>query len=241
LVADKTYSGTIRLGQVTSTDDAEGDVTSTQEVNCSKNDVLAVLATFTGPISQIPPMFSALKRDGKPLYEYARAGITLELVPRQVRIDFFKLVSFDGTTIEFEVRCSKGTYVRCLARDVGQALGCGAHLSRLRRDAIHHLGQDISLADAYSIDALTAVPEVAARRALLLPVDTLVSGLMRVELQTHEADRFRQGQRLRMPTLTFPSSPPTQPFRVYCGQALLGLARWQDGVLAPQRLVHLSH
>ena len=144
LDADKSYEATVTLGVVTDTGDAEGQVLERQSVTADAQDIAAALNAFRGEIEQIPPMYSALKRDGRPLYEYARAGIELERAPRRVVIHALEMLDggLDGSSFGFRVRCSKGTYVRTLAMDIGRALGCGAHLSALRRTAIGPFGLD---------------------------------------------------------------------------------------------------
>ena len=137
LDADKTYDTTLRLGQTTATGDAEGDITRTRPVQCTVGQVVEVLDRYTGTIEQLPPMHSALKKDGKPLYAYARAGQTVERSPRQVTIHALELLAMDlqgpEPTLTLRVHCSKGTYIRTLGEDIGEALGCGAHLQALRR------------------------------------------------------------------------------------------------------------
>ncbi|MDO9291118.1 MAG: tRNA pseudouridine(55) synthase TruB, partial [Hydrogenophaga sp.] len=139
LDADKTYETTVRLGQKTSTGDAEGDVIETRPVTCTAGQVVEVLDRFMGPIAQVPPMHSALKKDGKPLYEYAREGQTVEREARQVVIHDLDLLDMrldgDAPSLQLRVRCSKGTYIRTLGEDIGEALGCGGHLTMLRRTA----------------------------------------------------------------------------------------------------------
>jgi tRNA pseudouridine(55) synthase len=139
LEADKTYETTVQLGVSTNTGDTEGEVTATAEVAVTPAQIEAVLARFRGPIAQVPPMHSALKRDGRPLYEYARAGITLEREARQVVIHALELLSYEAPLLRLSVTCSKGTYVRVLGEDIGAALGCGAHLKTLRRTAVGRL------------------------------------------------------------------------------------------------------
>jgi len=129
LEADKTYDTVVHLGQTTDTGDTEGEVVDTRDVNVTLDQIHAVLEKFRGPIAQVPPMYSALKRDGKPLYEYARAGITLDREARNVIIHKLELVSYDAPMLKLSVTCSKGTYIRVLGQDIGEALGCGAHLN----------------------------------------------------------------------------------------------------------------
>ena len=142
LEADKTYLATVHLGLCTDTGDTEGAVTATREVSCTLADIEAVLPRFRGPIKQVPPMYSALKRDGKALYEYAREGITLEREARDVVIHKLEIVGYEAPFLKIEVTCSKGTYIRVLGEDIGAALGCGAHLNALRRTQVGALTTD---------------------------------------------------------------------------------------------------
>jgi tRNA pseudouridine55 synthase len=136
LDADKTYEAEVRLGEVTDTGDAEGQVTASFAVDVDLVAISAVLPRFTGPIRQIPPMYSALKRDGRPLYELARQGIEVERAARDITIHALECLEFTGQRLVLRVSCSKGTYIRVLAADIGQALGCGAHLTALRRTRV---------------------------------------------------------------------------------------------------------
>ena len=225
LDADKTYLATMRLGVTTATADLEGEVLQTRPVDVSDAQLATVLARYLGPISQIPPMYSALKRDGKPLYEYARAGKILEREPRQVTIHALALVARDGESVSFRVTCSKGTYVRTLAEDIGEALGCGAHLTALRREGTG--GFDLN--GALTLQQLQDM-DLPARMAALRPVDALVSALPAVQLEEALAARLRQGQRLPLeaaPGLARAYGPEDR---------FLGLIRITNGVAHPERL-----
>jgi tRNA pseudouridine55 synthase len=229
LDADKTYEATMRLGVRTATGDAEGDVLETRAVNCERAAIEAALAAFRGEIVQVPPMYSALKRDGKPLYEYARAGLTVEREGRSVTIHVLDLLACALPEVSFRVTCSKGTYVRTLAEDIGEALGCGAHLSALRRTGVGSL----TLAHAVTLDVLSDA-EPGARDAWLQPVDALLSTFPSVQLDTEAARRFLHGQRL---PFAFDAAKGAR-VRVYGdGGKLLGVAKAEHGVLAPERLV----
>ncbi len=193
LEADKQYLATVQLGATTDTADAEGKVLVRRPVTLAPGELLEVLGGFRGEIEQVPPMYSALKRDGKPLYEYARAGVEIERKARRVFIHELELVGSDMATADdrfaFSVRCSKGTYVRTLAADIGEQLGCGAHLAALRRTAIGVDGLD----RAHTLDELERLdPE--ARDRLLLPVDFLLAGLEKVDLDAMAAARLCNGQ-----------------------------------------------
>jgi tRNA pseudouridine55 synthase len=232
LDADKTYVATLSLGEKTSTGDAEGEVIETRPVAVTAEDVERVTRQFTGAISQVPPMHSALKKDGKALYEYARAGLEVERPARNVTIYELNML-LDQTYKEFEaiimrVKCSKGTYIRTLGEDVGEALGCGAHLSALRR--IETGGFDV--AKCVTLEALEAMTEVQ-RLACLLPVDSLLTQHTPVTLDADNAARFLSGLRRRG------SWPDNAQVAVYAkdDQALLGTAHVVAGELIPGRLL----
>lgn len=237
LEADKQYLATLMLGVVTSTGDAEGEVLARREVNVSVAELDAALSRFRGNIEQVPPMHSALKRDGRPLYELARAGIEVPRAARSVMIARLDLVERTDDEVVVDVECSKGTYVRVLAEDIGRALGCGAHLSALRRTRVGRMKLDRSV----TLEALEAMPP-AARRDWLLPVDALLSGLPRIELDALMAARFALGQRLAIE-----ARPCGARVSVYRGSgdaagagqaALLGTARIDEwGVVRPERLM----
>lgn len=196
LDADKRYLATVQLGITTDTADAEGAVLERRPVAVDRAALDAALASFVGEIDQVPPMYSALKRDGKPLYEYARAGIELERASRRVTIHALRLVDPVGDLADgrfaFEVSCSKGTYVRTLAADLGEALGCGAHLAALRRTGIGAL----DVARAWTLAALEERP-AEGRDALLLPPDALLADLAAVRLDAGDTLRLRHGQAVR--------------------------------------------
>ena len=235
LDADKHYEATIRLGITTTTGDPEGDVLETREVHVQRAQIESVLDKFRGPIDQIPPMYSALKRDGKPLYAYAREGKTLEREARAVTIQELELVSFASPDIQIRVRCSKGTYVRVLGEDIGRALGCGAHLISLRRVGVGNL----LIAEAMTIEALAALSE-ADRKNSLLPADSLLSELIPVILPPELASRFMQGQRLALGKegLDFPLGGFERVKVLDAMRMLLGVARLSaEGMLQPERLV----
>jgi tRNA pseudouridine55 synthase len=189
LDADKRYLAEVRLGVRTSTGDPEGEVLETHPVAVSEADVRAVLPRFLGDILQTPPMHSALKRDGRPLYEYARQGIELAREARPVTVHSIDLLTLDGDTLTLRVHCGKGFYVRVLAEDIGIALGCGAHLSGLRREQVG----PFSLAEAVTLEALEAL-DLTARDAWLQPSEVLVVGLARLNLGPEAAWQLRHGQ-----------------------------------------------
>lgn len=230
LDADKAYEATIRLGVETDSGDADGATVATAPVDVDENSVRAALRRLTGEIDQIPPMFSALKRDGKPLYEYARAGIELEREARRVTVHSLELLEFEGETLRIRVVCSKGTYVRTLAIDLGRLLACGAHLTALRRTGIGSFSVD----QAITLEALE-LASAESRDALLAPADALVAHLPAVELPREQAAFLLQGRPLAAPFA------PVGQVRVYGEGRFLGLAECgSDRKLAPKRLVSTS-
>jgi len=229
LDADKTYVATARLGVKTSTGDAEGEVISERPVHVTPEDLARAEAHFTGPIRQVPPMHSALKKDGKALYEYAREGVEVERAPRDVVIHKLEIRAIDDATIRIFASVSKGTYIRTLGEDIGEALGCGAHLTSLRRVATGGFTE----AQCVTIEALEAMDE-EERLAQLLPAETLVGGHSRVTLGTEDAARFLSGLRRRGAwtdadeVAVFGTQPP----------AFLGTAHVKAGELIPGRLLN---
>ncbi|SEF43985.1 tRNA pseudouridine(55) synthase TruB [Thauera chlorobenzoica] len=231
LDADKTYEAVVQLGVETDSGDADGVVIATRPVAVGLAQLEAVLARFRGEIEQIPPMYSALKRDGKALYEYARAGIELERAPRRVCIHALDLLSFDGDRLIFRVACSKGTYIRSLAMDIGTTLGCGAHLCGLRRTVIGRFRVD----EAVTLAQLEAAAE-DDRGRLLAPVDALVAEFPALELDADAASGLLQGRVLSLATGA--PGEAGKILRVYGPGGFLGLGQWQaDGRLAPRRLI----
>ncbi|MCL1886677.1 MAG: tRNA pseudouridine(55) synthase TruB [Betaproteobacteria bacterium] len=236
LNADKTYETTVCLGVKTSTGDTEGEIAARQDVgDITREQVETVLSRFIGEIDQVPPMYSALKRDGKPFYEYARAGIELERDARRVMIYDIALLDFSLPLLTLRVSCSKGTYIRVLGEDIGDALECGAHLQSLRRIKVGSL--EITHASTLS-DIEQA--EDSQMAFILKPVDYLLSTFPSVLLSGEQARRFMHGQRLSFEkeNLSIPES--AERVRVYeaSGRKLLGTALIkQKSVLAPERLI----
>jgi tRNA pseudouridine55 synthase len=230
LDADKTYEAVLRLGVTTDSGDAEGVVMGAVAVDVSESDIFSVLPRFIGDIQQIPPMHSALKRDGRPLYELARQGIEVERAPRAVTIHAIDCLGFAGDTLTLRVACSKGTYIRVLAADIGQALGCGAHLAALRRTAVG----DLDLAGAVTLTELEALDETG-RAGRLQPVDALLRSLPIMSLEGEAAERFRHGNPVDLqPGLA-------GKIRVYADKRLIGVGETgSDGRLWPKRLVQLA-
>jgi tRNA pseudouridine55 synthase len=235
LEAAKTYEARILLGATTTTGDSEGEVLERRDVIVTAQGVEAALARFRGEIEQVPPMYSALKRDGRPLYDYARRGETVHRESRQVVIHELVLLRTGEETVDVRVACSKGTYVRTLAEDIGAALGCGAHLVALRRTQVGELTLD----DAVALEALEAEP-FTQRVARLQRADRLIQGLPVVHLSAELARRFCQGQRLVME-----HGASLGEVRVYAasarGDVLLGVAELgSDLVLRPKRIIVLA-
>ena len=189
LNAHKSYIATIQLGITTSTGDQEGEVISEKEVVLNEAQLKDTLKKFIGDTTQIPPMYSALKFEGKPLYEYAREGIEIERKSRQIKIFDIKLINIEKSIITIEVLCSKGTYIRTLAEDIGQTMGCGAYLKALERTQTGNF----QLSEALSIEALEAMP-MASREKALMPIDVLLEELSSIKLNMAELDAIKKGQ-----------------------------------------------
>lgn len=227
LDADKVYEATLRLGERTSTGDAEGEVLQTRPVAVSREQIESACAALTGEIEQVPPMHSALKHEGRALYEYAREGVEIERKARRVTIHSIDILDWDDLSLRIAVRCSKGTYIRTLAEDIGERLGCGAHLSALRRTA----SGPLNVGEAISLDALAAMTE-SEREAMLRPPDSLLADWPALSLPADEAARFLTGLRRRVKSADAPQ------VRVYGpDQALLGSAHITSGELIADRLL----
>ena len=227
LDADKAYRATLKLGQTTSTGDGEGQWLQQRDVAVDRATIDAACARFTGRIEQLPPMHSALKHEGRALYDYARKGLSVERTPRAVTVHRIDVLSWQGDLLELDIRCSKGTYIRTLAEDIGEALGCGAHLAALCRTASGALRLD----DALTLERLTALSE-PERDALLLPADALLAGWPQVHLLDDEAGRFLTGLRRRV------SLADAAAVRVYGpDDAFLGSAHIAGGELIADRLL----
>jgi tRNA pseudouridine55 synthase len=233
LDADKRYWVRVRLGTVTTTGDAEGDVVETRPVvGIDEARVRAALARFMGSIQQLPPMYSALKHQGQRLYKLAREGVEVEREPRSVTIHAIMLLALEGEEFEMEVHCSKGTYVRTLAEDIGAALGCGAYVSALRRTGV----------GPYLADRMIGMPEIERRAeegsdaldALLLPIDSAVAHWPEIKLSDDAAYYLKLGQ----PVLV-PKAPPNGWLRLYDARGrFVGVGEIEDdGKVAPRRLM----
>lgn len=228
LDADKEYLARARLGTTTTTADAEGEVLERRPVAVRKDAIEPALALLRGDIEQVPPMYSALKHAGQPLYALARKGRNVERAARRVRIHELEMLEFAGDAIELRVRCSKGTYIRTLVEDLGRALGCGAHLEALRRTA----AGTFRIGDAVTLEQLQ-VASGAERDRWLLPLERLLAGLPRVDLAGSVAGRFAQGQAIRL------DEPRLGRCSVYGGNGeFLGIGEADPaGDLRPRRLV----
>ena len=192
LDSDKRYLTSLRLGETTATGDAEGKVIEYQPVNISLTQLEQALNKFCGVIEQIPPMYSALKKDGQPLYKLARQGIEVERKPRSVEIFDLNIISFDGRTVELTIHCSKGFYIRSLAFDLGEALGCGAHVTKLRRTSVGNF----NIEQAITYKNLTAM-DPHKRLAQLLPLDAGIGHIQSASLSDDASYYFCQGQEAR--------------------------------------------
>jgi tRNA pseudouridine55 synthase len=232
LNADKSYRFGCRLGVTTTTGDAEGQVTARRPPgHLTRADVEAVLARFTGEIRQIPPMYSALKHQGRPLYRLARQGLEVERQPRTVTIHTLRLLTMTDDVLECEVRCSKGTYIRTLAADLGETLGCGAHIVALRRTAVGHY----DAARMVTLEELKQRAEQgeAALDAVLLAVDSALVAWPVVVVPEQAAHYLAQGQ-----SIWLPRAPSPGPVRLYRDECFLGLGEvLADGRIVPRRLV----
>lgn len=227
LDAAKEYVADVRLGEATDTGDAEGAVIEQRPVAVDESTLAGALAGLRGEIRQVPPMYSALKKDGQPLYALARAGQTVEREARPVTIHELELVSRKDDLLQLRIRCSKGTYVRQLAADLGIALGTVAHLAALRRTQVGSLRLD----QAVTLDDLRALGE-ASRLAWLLPPDRLLEHLPRVNLDAPRSGRFLNGQAVRL------AGVAQGPVRVYRAGTLLGVGEGcAEGELQPARLI----
>ena len=222
LDADKEYVATLKLGERTSTGDAEGEVLETRPIDISR--LQDVLEQFKGEIDQVPPMHSALKHKGTPLYRLARRGEEVERNARRVRITALEVIEQENPKLVLRVTCSKGTYIRVLAEDIGEALGCGAHLSGLRRTASGRF----RIEQAATLEGLVDPEE---RRRRLLPLTALLKDLPRAELGAAEEARLRQGQTLKISGLAAGLCAVVRP-----DGAVIGLGAAEEGVLRPLRL-----
>ncbi len=228
LDADKRYLATLQLGATTSTGDAEGEILRVRPVDVDHARLEAACRAFVGPIEQVPPMHSALKLGGKPLYHYARAGLQVERAPRRVTIHSIAVVKGAAEQWTLDVACSKGTYVRTLAEDIGEAIGCGAHLAALRRTGSGRLSLDA----AVTLGELEQMDE-SSLAGKLLSADALVADWPRVQLAVDDAGRYLSGVRRRLP---LPDAPHVRVYGPEPG-AFLGTGHVAGGELIATRLL----
>ncbi|MDR3494936.1 MAG: tRNA pseudouridine(55) synthase TruB [Ancalomicrobiaceae bacterium] len=234
----KIYRFAVRWGAQTTTDDVEGEVIATSDVRPSGADILGVLPEFTGVISQVPPQFSAIKIAGERAYDMARAGETVELEAREISVHRLDLIEVeDADTAIFDCECSKGTYVRALARDMGLRLGSRGHVVDLRRLLVGPFGEDdmVPIAD---LDDLAADGDVAAPRSRLIPVDTALAELPSVDVNRDAAARLRRGQSVILRGRDAPVSGDA--IAVFSGGDLVAIAEVDKGELLPKRVFNLE-
>ena len=233
LDADKGYETLMQLGVTTTTADAEGDVLEEREVTIGRAEIEAALPAFRGPIRQVPPMYSALKRDGQPLYKLARAGQVVEREPRSVTINRLELLALEGDQARLDVACTKGTYIRTLVEDLGHVLGCGAHVAELRRTQ----AGPFSLAQTVTLEELEQVHADGGHEAVdrfLMPSDSGLEHWPLVHFSEHSAFYWLQGQPVRAP-----DAPQFGMVRVQDHNGrFIGIGEVsEDGRIAPCRLI----
>ena len=234
LDADKRYLVTAKLGERTDTSDAEGQIVETRDVNVKTPEILTALEQFHGDILQVPTMFSALKHNGKPLYEYARQGITVEREARPITIFELNFIEYNAPYLTLEVHCSKGTYIRTLVDDLGEVLGCGAHVTMLRRTAVADYPTEKML-DWNALQSLAAQQDLSLLDALLLPMDTAVAKLPILTLNESQTQGIGFGQRVKFDN---PNSLQGQVRLFSHENRFLGVALIdENNVIRPQRLV----
>ena len=234
LDADKHYLVTAKLGERTDTSDAEGQIVETREVKVKTSEILTALEQFRGNILQVPTMFSALKHNGKPLYEYARQGITVEREARPITIFELNFIEYNAPYLTLEVHCSKGTYIRTLVDDLGEVLGCGAHVTMLRRTAVADYPTEKML-DWHALQSLAEQQDLALLDALLLPMDTAVAKLPALILNENQTQGIGFGQRIKFDN---PNRLQGQVRLFSHENRFLGVAVIdENNVIRPQRLV----
>ncbi len=238
----KTYAFTVCWGEARSTDDAEGEITEQSSCRPSQEEIEAVLPTFLGDIEQVPPIYSAIKVDGKRAYELARASKTVELKPRRIHIDSFRLVDMpDQDQAVFEVRSGKGAYMRALARDLAKALGTVGHITKLRRTAVGFFTESMAI----SLDKLPKMEHSAPPLEDLLPVETALADIPALALTEVEAGKLRQGQAVA--ALPVVSRSPSErirqsiTIRAMSGGRLVALAAVEGGAIRPLRVMNLAN
>jgi tRNA pseudouridine55 synthase len=223
LDADKGYIAQVRLGETTATGDSQGEATGSAPVPVlSQADIEVVLKRFVGDIEQEPSAYSALKQDGVPLYKLARAGKEIRSKLRTITIHSIRLLEWQSPVLVIEVYCSKGTYIRTLAEDIGRSIGCGAHVTALRRCK----AGPFTLSAVHTLESLQE-QSLDALDALLIPADQAIAGLPRFDIDEEQRRRLRQGQ-----TVHVAGGPHEQPLRVYCGEEFIGIAS-----ITPERVL----
>lgn len=226
--ADKAYEATLCFGVTTTTGDAEGDILEEYPVDFSKDDLEMALSRFHGKISQLPPMYSALKHDGQPLYKLARKGLEVERTPREVTIHKIELIAFSENTCSLSIQCSKGTYIRTLAEDLAKALGSGAHLTALKRTSTG----GFLLKDAFTLEDIQSVAE-EERLKLLQPVDVFLQNLIAINLDLSSTQSFMHGNPVRLT-----NTAASGKCRVYFESQFLGIGEISAAnMLQPKRLL----
>ena len=234
LDADKCYLVTAKLGERTDTSDAEGQIVETRKVKVKTPEILTALEQFRGDILQVPTMFSALKHNGKPLYEYARQGITVEREARPITIFELNFIEYNAPYLTLEVHCSKGTYIRTLVDDLGEVLGCGAHVTMLRRTAVADYPTE-KMWDWNALQSLAEQQDLALLDALLLPMDTAVAKLPALTLDENQTQGIGFGQRIKFDN---PNRLQGQVRLFSHENRFLGVAVIdENNVIRPQRLV----
>jgi len=235
LDADKRYRTTIRLGETTATGDCEGEVIYSNDRQVTEAEIINALDRFRGSFKQMPPMYSAIKKDGQPLYKLARQGVEIEREPRDVTVYSLEMIEYNGRDVVLDVSCSRGFYVRALATDLGEALGVGGHVIQLRRTGVG----DLSVDDAVTIEQIEAVAEVEHRDNFLLPADIGLSHIPRIDLSVDATFYLVRGQ-----TVSAGRVPKEGWVRLYSdATGFLGLGVvTEDGRIAPKRLFkRLAH
>lgn len=240
LDTDKTYQVTAKLGVRTTTSDADGDIVSTKPVDITEEKLLIALDTFRGQTSQVPSMYSALKYQGQPLYKYAREGIEVPREARDINVYQLDLLRFEGDEVDLEIHVSKGTYIRTIVDDLGEVLGCGAHVSMLRRVSVGSYPRDKMV----TIDTLEALLEKAKTDnvspseyldPLLVPMNTALEGMPKVTVDEHSVLYLRNGNPVQA------SNAPTEGYvQVYVDQneEFIGVGQIDDnGLVAPKRII----
>ncbi len=238
LDTDKTYLVTAVFGVRTSTSDAEGEVISEKPVQFNQAEMEQALVAFRGDILQVPTMFSALKYQGQPLYRYARQGITVPREARPISIFRFELLKFDGATADFIVHCSKGTYIRTLIDDLGEALGCGAHVGALHRTQVGPFVAE-QMITPVQLDALAeqchAANNFSAMDALLLPLDAGIVNMPKLQLTEQAQHRLQHGQHCQVDSADIAAIKLHGP-----DDSFFGVGQVEQGVLSSRRLLNTA-